>query len=207
MLRKSKALKSVPKGLMIVLSLSLIGGCGTLNRLGEPAPAKPATSRYPVDPDIAKRTGNPYRTLKDSQGTLLGDLTIGVPVPALFDGDRDPGAENRQPTSDGTVNTYLWRAALDTVVFMPIEVADKPSGVIQTDWYEDRERPNERFKMNVFIVSDRLQPEGVRVGIFRETRRRLGQDWEQAAVSPSQADELRAIIADRALALRDGDAG
>ncbi len=207
MLRISKALQSVPKGLMIMASLSLIGGCETLSRFGEPAPTKPGTTRYPVDPDIAKRTGSPYRTLKDSQGTLLGDLAIGVPVPALFDGDGDPGAEDRQPASDGSVNTYLWRAALDTVVFMPIEVADKPSGVIQTDWYEDRERPNERFKMNVFIVSDRLQLAGVRVGIFREKRNGLGQGWQQAEVSPSQAEELRSIITNRALVLRDGDAG
>ncbi|HEX6218982.1 MAG TPA: DUF3576 domain-containing protein, partial [Sphingomicrobium sp.] len=33
------------------------------------------------------------------------------------------------------VNTYLWRAAIDTVSFAPLLQADANSGVIITDWY------------------------------------------------------------------------
>src|SRR3546814_12903490 len=33
------------------------------------------------------------------------------------------------------VNAYLWRAALDTISFMPLAQADANSGVIIRDWY------------------------------------------------------------------------
>src|ERR1700754_5161774 len=33
------------------------------------------------------------------------------------------------------VNSYLWRAAIDTVSFAPLLQADANSGVIITDWY------------------------------------------------------------------------
>ena len=39
------------------------------------------------------------------------------------------------------VNTYLWRAALDTVSFMPIASADPFGGTRMTDWYEDPTTP------------------------------------------------------------------
>ena len=35
------------------------------------------------------------------------------------------------------VNAYLWRAALDTLSFMPLVQADSNGGVIVTDWYSN----------------------------------------------------------------------
>ena len=34
------------------------------------------------------------------------------------------------------VNSYLWRATLDTLSFMPLLQTDSNGGVIVTDWYE-----------------------------------------------------------------------
>ena len=39
------------------------------------------------------------------------------------------------------VNAYLWRAALDTLSFMPLASADPFGGVIITDWCRRRHRP------------------------------------------------------------------
>ena len=33
------------------------------------------------------------------------------------------------------VNSYLWRASLDTLSFMPLTETDSNGGVIVTDWY------------------------------------------------------------------------
>ena len=55
------------------------------------------------------------------------------------------------------VNSYLWRASLDTISFMPLASADPFGGVIITDWYSPPETPSERFKINVFIL-DRALP-------------------------------------------------
>ena len=47
------------------------------------------------------------------------------------------------------VNSYLWRAALDTVSFAPLVQADANSGVIITDWYANPKAPGERVKLTV----------------------------------------------------------
>ena len=39
------------------------------------------------------------------------------------------------------VNSYLWRAALETLSFMPLTQADSAGGVIITDWYSNPEQP------------------------------------------------------------------
>lgn len=188
--------------LTIALAVSLVSGCETLNRFGEKAPAKATVTKYPVDPDIAKQTGSSYRTLKDKRGVILGDLKTGLPVPALFGGGEPAPAS--QGSSDGqAINTFLWRAALATVAFMPVDVADRHGGVIRTGWYEDRERPNERFKIHVFIITDDLNPDGVRVGVFREQRKNEGAPWRQVDPLSQTTERLTKIIVDRATEMKD----
>ena len=36
------------------------------------------------------------------------------------------------------VNSYLWRASLDALSFMPLLQTDSDGGVIVTDWYTNR---------------------------------------------------------------------
>ncbi len=53
-------------------------------------------------------------------------------------GLRIPGMSNnseaQRPAGIG-VNSYLWRASLDTISFMPLREVDPFGGVIVTDWY------------------------------------------------------------------------
>ncbi len=42
------------------------------------------------------------------------------------------------------VNSFLWRASLDTISFMPVNSADPFGGVIITDWHAPPETPGER---------------------------------------------------------------
>ena len=55
------------------------------------------------------------------------------------------------------VNSYLWRATLDTLAFMPLASADPYGGIIITDWYSAPEKPDERFKCTVYILDTRLR--------------------------------------------------
>ena len=50
------------------------------------------------------------------------------------------------------VNSYLWRAALDTVSFAPLLQANPNSGVIITDWYSNPKAPGERVKLTVSLT-------------------------------------------------------
>ena len=53
------------------------------------------------------------------------------------------------------VNAFLWRASLDTVSFIPLDIVDPIGGVITTQWYEDTNNSNERIKLTIYI-KDRI---------------------------------------------------
>jgi len=98
------------------------------------------------------------------------------------------------------VNSYLWRASLDTLSFMPIASADPFGGVILTDWYTPPETPNERFKVNLYILDRQLRADGVRVSVFRQQR--AGNDWRDTAVAQDTAGQLEDAVLTRARQLR-----
>jgi hypothetical protein len=99
------------------------------------------------------------------------------------------------------VNSYLWRASLDTVSFMPLSSADPFGGVIITDWYSPPESPNERYKMSVYILGRQLRADGIRVSVFRQ-RSKTGNNWRSGAVSKDTAVNLENQILTRARQLR-----
>lgn len=100
------------------------------------------------------------------------------------------------------VNSYLWRAALDTVSFMPLASADPFGGVILTDWYSTPDKQNERYKLNVLILDRQLRSSGVQVKMFRQVLR--GGTWRDAETSPASARELEDAILTRARQMRVG---
>ena len=102
------------------------------------------------------------------------------------------------------VNSFLWRASLDTIKFMPLSSADPFGGVIITDWHTLPEAPAERFKMNVYILSRQLRADGIRVAVFRQSKNGNGR-WDDSSVKPDTATNLENEILTRARQLRLGD--
>lgn len=99
------------------------------------------------------------------------------------------------------VNSFLWRASLDSVSFMPLASADPFGGVIITDWYSPPETPNERFKLNIFILGRQLRADGIKAAVFRQ-RKDAANNWVDAAVEAKTATELENAILTRARQLR-----
>jgi hypothetical protein len=111
---------------------------------------------------------------------------------------------NRRAEDQGTgigVNALLWRATLDTISFMPIVSADPFGGVIITDWFTPTETPNERLKLNIFILGRELRADGVRVSVFRQ-RQEGGGNWVDAAVDPQSPVNIENAILVRARQIR-----
>jgi len=94
------------------------------------------------------------------------------------------------------VNSYLWRASLETLNFMPLEQVDPFGGVIVTDWYASAEAPNERFKANVYILDTNLRADALKTSIFKQTRTAGG--WQDAAVDADTARQIENAILTRA---------
>lgn len=128
------------------------------------------------------------------QDTSLGDKLFGR------DKDKDAGA-----SSGIGVNSFLWRASLDTVSFMPVAQADPFGGVILTDWYENPDQPGQRFKVNVYILDRQLRADGVRVAVFKQTREKNA--WIDAKVPDQMANDIENAILTRARQLRVAQLG
>ena len=99
------------------------------------------------------------------------------------------------------VNSFLWRASLDTISFMPLASADPFGGVIITDWYSPPETQSERFKVTVYILGRDLRADGVRAAVFRQDRDASGT-WLDAKVEQKTAIDLENAILTRARQLR-----
>ena len=103
------------------------------------------------------------------------------------------------------VNAFLWRASLDTVSFIPLDIVDPIGGVITTQWYEDTDNSNERIKLTIYIKDRRLRADGLSVNVFREVM--LTDRWIKADINPKTADLIEASILTKARELRIGTQG
>ncbi|MBX7145815.1 MAG: DUF3576 domain-containing protein [Alphaproteobacteria bacterium] len=133
------------------------------------------------------------RAAKQPPGTIWGDEGL-----QLFGKTDQPTDEN---TGNGIgVNSFLWRAAIDTLAFMPLASADPFGGVIITDWYSPPESPNERFKVNVRILSRDLRADGISASVFRQEK--TGEEWLDSNVSNDTLTNLENAILVKARELR-----
>jgi predicted small lipoprotein YifL len=98
------------------------------------------------------------------------------------------------------VNAYLWRAALDTIAFMPLAQVDSNGGIIITDWYSTPSAPNERVKVTVSILDTELRADAIKVSANRQTI--AGSGWVDAPVRPGTVQKLEETILSKARDLR-----
>lgn len=105
------------------------------------------------------------------------------------------GGKKKNAATDGiNVNSYLWRATLDTVAQMPIISADPFGGTILTDWYVENEKSQERFKLNVFVIGAELRADAIKVSAFKQKKVRGA--WGETLNAPelSQAIEDKILL-------------
>ena len=184
------------------IGATLLGGC---SMFGGPAQTE-------TDTDALKRANDPYHTspiynanVPAAQPYLQrtdesGDNGFSV-LGMLFDTNKNGKSNNGGGGPGIGVNSYLWHGTLDTVSFLPITSADPFGGTIITDWYSPAQTPNERFKVNVFILAKELRADGVKVTVFRQKRDASGQ-WVDAAVDPKTGMDIENSILARARQLR-----
>ena len=99
------------------------------------------------------------------------------------------------------VNSYLWRATLDTLSFMPLASADPYGGVVITEWYANPEKQDERFKCTVYILDTRLRADGLSVAVFKQVKDASGT-WVDASASDQTSTDIENSILTRARQLR-----
>ena len=173
--------KSVKLGLITVLAAFALSACGT-------------GKTNLVRKKSASEIGRKYES--DKQDTIFGDGGI------LGTGGKDKSNAGAGGSGGIGVNSFLWRATLDTISFLPVTSADPFGGVIITDWYAPMETPNERFKLNVYVLGRALRADGVKVSVFRQMADASG-NWRDSPVEPDAARKIEDSILTRARQLRN----
>ena len=168
---------------ILVLAALLLASCSGVSSTPTPAPGSEGRTAW-------------EQAQRDRWGTVTGQNGFSIL------GSRSREAKARQEEAGGVgVNSYLWRASLDTIDFMPVSAADPFGGLITTDWYQPTETPTERFKLQVLIRDRSLRADGVKVSVWRQTKDADG-NWLDAPVDPKTASELEDKILTRARELR-----
>lgn len=146
-----------------------------------------------------------FRSPRLAAVLLLGLATSGcASLDGMF-GGRKGGAAPRadlaasQVTTIG-INSYLWRASLDALGFMPLLQTDSNGGVIVTDWYVNPQVPGERMKVTVTILDRDLRADALRVTAQRQVNQN-GQ-WISAPVQAATVQKLEDVILTHARDLR-----
>jgi len=173
------------KLISVFLAAAVLSGCGS-----DPEKATPTAEAPPPAPAAKAESGD---TGVFGWLGVAGDSTTESPAPS-----KALKAEDRKGVA---VNAYLWRSSLDSLSFMPMEQTDPFAGIIKTGWYTPPSTPNERLKVNVFILDTRLRAEAVRVSIFKEAKKPTGE-WATATVDPETVTKLENVILDRARQLK-----
>jgi hypothetical protein len=164
----------IKKFIVLTLLGVLTIGCSKL---------KNGEQSFPQNPDDVRR---------ERHGKLTGEG-------GLFSLGGDSKKSNSGPNI--SVNSYLWRAALDTVSFMPLASADPFGGTIITDWYEDPAAKGERFKVNILILGSVLRVDAVKVTVFKQNLD-AKSIWRDSPVSAKVARTLEDKILTSARQLR-----
>ncbi len=135
-------------------------------------------------------------TRLQSGGGLLGndDLSVSGII----------NQDNKSNASVGTfgmpINIFLWRGALDTINFMPLNSADPIGGTILTDWYSSSNNENERCKLNIFISGAELKTQNLKVTSFCQEFK--NQKWINKDVSLENNIKLENAILNKAKKLK-----
>lgn len=123
-------------------------------------------------------------TGKSEQGISLSDLVSG--------GGNAGGAL--------PINALLWRASLDIISTIPLDDIDTFGGSIVTEWYSLSDRPEERIKVALFVVSRELRSDGIKATVY--VQRRNGDKWEDAGIDQTLGQQLEELILTRAREIR-----
>lgn len=143
-------------------------------------------SSAPVEYKYPEKVKGRYEMPNNATKAAAEDKLFGSKGFDLFSKDIPP------ETQIG-VNSYLWQSALSTLSFMPLASADPFGGVIITDWYSPETAPDERFKLNVLILTKTLRADGVKVSVFRQLRDEK-KGWTDTKSDPDVALRMENAI-------------
>ena len=126
--------------------------------------------------------------------SVLTGKPQGTPIGELFG--------NKSQTDGLPVNALLWRAAIETASFVPLDDIDTFGGSIVTEWYAPDDDPYKRLKLAVFVVGMELRSDAIQVRAYVQVRSADKSEWITAGRDKELARKLEDLILARARELR-----
>jgi hypothetical protein len=163
------------------LSLLLLAACG------------PAVRETQADAAAADLPQNNQQASANDDGGMDTETSL-LTILGL---QKKPSKQLWGPKTGTDVSPELWQAALDTLNFVKMDSEDPQAGLIVTNWYSPKDKPDERMRVTVFIKSRALRSDSMVVTIDRQTRS-PGAEWADATVSQKTVDDLDNDILQRA---------
>ena len=103
--------------------------------------------KFPADPN--KRV---EQNLKEGRGFRLNEsIKKGIGGGGVF---------------DFASSNELWRASLDVIDFMPLSSVNYSGGIIITDWYSEKNSPNESIKISIRFLTNEIRSDALDIKIF-----------------------------------------
>jgi Domain of unknown function (DUF3576) len=150
----------------------------------EPASVAQAGQRGATD---ATKAGSSEPEDIDTEANIFTVLGL-----AKKESYKEPG-----PRTGNTVSPTIWQAAHDTLDFVKYTSEDPLTGSIVTDWYTPPGKPNERYRVNVFILSRALRSDSLAVTVDRQVLSANGQ-WAETTIARQVETDLETAILKRA---------
>jgi len=107
---------------------------------------------------------------------------------------------NPQNLDNVNVNGYLWRATLNILSVAPLISTDALSGTIITDWYANKNIQNQRLKITVYINSNELKSESIKIKV--EIQSFKNNIWSQPLTNKTLATQIEDSILNEARNLK-----
>jgi Domain of unknown function (DUF3576) len=149
------------------------------------------------------RAGSPSSTASapqaaaKTQTAAAGEMDTDATIWTLLGFAKKPSEHEPGPQTGSTVSPILWQAAHETLDFVKFSSEDPLTGLLVSDWYSPKNKPDERYKVNVFILSRTLRSDSLAVTVDRQVRTATGE-WAATTIARKVEDDLETAILLRA---------
>ena len=83
----------------------------------------------------------------------------GVSIGGLF--------KNKNTNYEFSTSNPMWRASLEILDFLPLNVVDYSGGIIITDWYND-DQNNDSIKITVRFLSNEIRSDSLKISVHQK---------------------------------------
>ena len=114
------------------------------------------------------------------------------------------GGKKNSGTFDFATSNEMWRASLEILDFVPLATVDYGGGIIITDWYSDNINSNEKIKIIVNFLSNKIRADGLKIKIYKK-RCNEKQNCKTEQLNSEINNEIKLAILKKAAQIKTSD--